>query len=138
VRHSPHVFIEVVGAPDDDNPNSEVNTKCQDYLHVVAPNAAQLPSNVSHAANSSSNAFASLRSRVSKPSVKPPVDRGEYFAGLLRLALKPPEAHDTHCSAQFIELCLLCSRYGERPLEIPSESRLSIGQQLASEVITEP
>jgi hypothetical protein len=32
-----HVFIEVVGAPYDDNPDSEINTEWENDLHVVAP-----------------------------------------------------------------------------------------------------
>jgi hypothetical protein len=51
-----------------------------------------------YAANFSSSAFASFRSRVSG---EPAVDRSEQFARLLHLALVAPEAGEAHGSAEF-------------------------------------
>jgi hypothetical protein len=47
--------------------------------------------------SSSSNAFASVRSRVSKP----PVNRTQQFARLLHLVPVAPEAGEAHGGAEF-------------------------------------
>ena len=55
----------------------------------------------------SCKALASLRSRVSKPSVNHPQNRSQQFARLLHLALVAPEACEAHCGAEFPGLCLM-------------------------------
>ena len=40
-----------------------------------------------------------------EPLRKPPVNRSEQFASLLRLALVAPEARKAYCGAEFPELC---------------------------------
>ena len=70
----------------------------------------------SQAASSSSNAFASFRSRVSKPSVN--IHRSEKIASLLPLALIAPEPRHAHCGAEFPGFCLLLTCDPERALEV--------------------
>jgi hypothetical protein len=55
----------------------------------------------SQAANSSSNAFASFKSRVSNPFGEPAVDRSEKLASLIPLALVAPEPRHAHRGAEF-------------------------------------
>ena len=69
-------------------------------------------------ASSSSSAFASFRSRVSKPFGEPAVNRSQQFARLLHLALVAPEPCEAHCGAEFPGFCLLLTRDRERALEI--------------------
>src|SRR5260370_29290240 len=53
-----------------------------------------------------------------EPLGKPPVDRSEQFASLLRLALVAPEPCKARSSAEFPGLCLLLTRDGQCALEI--------------------
>ena len=68
----------------------------------------------SQAANSASNALASIRSRSLG---KPAVDRSEKIASLLRLALVTPEPRHAGGGAEFPGFCLLRASDRERPLE---------------------
>jgi len=70
-----------------------------------------------HEANSSRSALASFRSRVSKPLGKPPIDRSEQFARLLRLALVAPEPREAHRGAEFPGLGFLSSCYLKSTIE---------------------
>src|ERR1700722_8448141 len=87
---------------------------------LAGPNRTKASPRVTnhYAANSSSNAFASFKSRVFKPLRKPPVNRSEQFARLLHLALIAPEACEAHSGAKFPRFCMLLACDGERMLKI--------------------
>jgi hypothetical protein len=61
----------------------------------------------SHDANSSSNAFASFRSRVSNPSVNHPYTGANSSRASPTLSLIAPEACEAHGGAEFLGFGLL-------------------------------
>ena len=65
---------------------------------------------MAHTTNSSSSAFASFRSRVSKSF--------KQFACFLALTLVPPEAGEANCGAEFQDLAFCCASDREGTLEI--------------------
>jgi hypothetical protein len=69
---------------------------------IVMVSCPQLwfPAHSFQEANASSNALASFRSRVSKPSVKPVVDRREKIMGFVAFALIAPEPRHAHGGAK--------------------------------------
>ena len=68
------------------------------------------------AANSSSNAFASFRSRVSNPSVNQPYTGAR--SSRRHPALVAPEAGHTHRRTQLPGFCLLLTSYCESTIKI--------------------
>ena len=89
---------------------------------------------MAHDDNSSSSAFASFRSSVSKPFSEPAVDRSEKLASLLPLTLVAPEPRHAHRRAQFPGLCLLLTRDRERTLEIRFRFRRIRFRRLSSAI----
>ena len=71
-----------------------------------------------YAANSSSSALASFRSRVSKPSVNHPYTGANSSRACCTLPWSRQRRARTHCGAEFPGFCLLLTRYRKGAIKV--------------------